>query len=100
MLPSLPPSSFAPQASVQLVTIQNMYSHHAIDYGYQINTINCTKGFEILHNVSAVMATTICVTAVRESALIGGMASFSGGHTLEGTNQAVLNGFPHFGGSD
>lgn len=38
--------------SVQLANAQNMFSHHAIDYGYQINTISCVKGHEILSNVS------------------------------------------------
>ncbi len=40
------------QSSVALANAQNMYSHHAIDYGYQINAISCVKGHEILSNVS------------------------------------------------
>ena len=44
------------QASVALANAQNMFSHHAIDYGYQINTISCIKGHEILSNVSVLLS--------------------------------------------
>ena len=50
---------FSLQASNHLVTMQNQFSHHAIDYGYQINTIQCHKGQEILHSVSSTAVWTV-----------------------------------------
>lgn len=50
---------FTFQASAQLSAIQNQFSHHAIDYGYQINTISCHKGYEILHNVRLKIIMTV-----------------------------------------
>ena len=40
------------QASLYLANMQTEFSHHAIEYGYQINTIGCVKGHQILDNVS------------------------------------------------
>ena len=35
-----------------LANMETQFSHHAIDYGYQVNTIHCEKGHEVVHNVS------------------------------------------------
>ena len=51
-LPRSPPPLPHLQASTQLANTQTAYSHHAIDYAYQINTVTCIKGHEILDNVS------------------------------------------------
>lgn len=40
------------QASVHLLTMQNQFSHHAVDYSYHVNNITCNKGYEIVHSVS------------------------------------------------
>ncbi|KAL5491229.1 hypothetical protein EMCRGX_G016476 [Ephydatia muelleri] len=45
----------AEEASVILANMETQFSHHAIDYGYQVNTIHCEKGHEVVHNLLTFM---------------------------------------------
>lgn len=45
----------AEEASVVLANMETQFSHHAIDYGYQVNTIHCEKGHEVVHNLLTFM---------------------------------------------
>ena len=47
-----------------LANMENQFSHHAIDYGYQVNTIHCEKGCEVVHNVSVCVCVCVCVCVV------------------------------------
>ena len=42
----------AEEASITLSTVQTQFSHHAIDYAYQLNMVKAGKGHQILDNVS------------------------------------------------
>ena len=44
-----------------LANMETQFSHHAIDYGYQVNTIHCEKGHEVVHNVSVDPGACTCV---------------------------------------
>ena len=49
------------QATLQLANMQTQFSHQAIDYGYQINTIGCVKTHAIVDNVSVCVCVCVCV---------------------------------------
>jgi len=40
---------------MQLANVRTQFSHHAIDYCFQINTITCIKGHEIMDNLLSFM---------------------------------------------
>ena len=42
----------AEEASIHLSTVQTQFSHHSIEYAYQLNMIKAGKGHQILDNVS------------------------------------------------
>lgn len=41
----------AEEASIVLSTVQTQFSHHAIEYAYQLNMVKAGKGHQILDNV-------------------------------------------------
>lgn len=42
----------AEEASIYLSTVHAQFSHHSIEYAYQLNMIKAGKGHQILDNVS------------------------------------------------
>ena len=45
----------ADEASHQLASVRAQFSHVTIDYGFQINTVACVKGYEILDKVGGAL---------------------------------------------